>query len=93
MRSSEARELGTLVRKLKQASPNARVDALLDDADMAVRTLDAKLAAATSEARESDLARRREHWDAEKAYQDGYAQGLADGYGQALDWVAEGCHG
>lgn len=93
MRSREARDLSALIAQLRKASPNARVDRVLDQADDSLAALDAKLSAAREEARTEALRRERERWDAEKAYQDGYAQGMADGYGQALEWVAEGCHG
>lgn len=88
MRSRECRDLDSLLVKLEKASPNRRVDEMLDAARMSVQALDAKLTASHEEARAERLRRERELWDAEKAFQDGYAQGLADGYGECLDWMA-----
>lgn len=88
MRSRECRDLDSLLVKLEKASPNRRVDEMLDAARMSVQALDAKLTASHEEARAERLRRERERWDAEKAYEDGYAQGLADGYGECLDRMA-----
>ena len=88
MRSRECRDLDSLLARLQKVSPNQRVDEMLDDARMSVQALDTKLAASHEEARAERLRRERERLDAEKAYQDGYAQGLADGYGECLDRMA-----
>lgn len=79
MRSRECRDLDSLLAKLEKASPNRRVDEMLDDARMSVQALDAKLTASHEEARAERLRREREHWDAEKAWWDGFAEGLSDG--------------